>query len=299
MAKRTVCIQLPATLTVRHKSLIVESVKGRAAIPLEDIWVVIIESHEAKLGSDVLAAMCDAGIVVMACGRNHHPNGLLLPFGLHSRHPAVIDAQFALSKPVAKQLWKRIVVAKISNQARVLELLDLGGAERLWKLATEVKSGDTDGREATAAQVYFKRLIPDGTRRKSSMTACLDYGYAVMRAGIAREAVAGGWLVSRGIHHHSETNSFNLVDDLIEPFRPVVDLLAAEKTVRYGLDTFSKHILAEVFAYHVVIDGKRYTAQGAISLMLDSFKQAVLAGDPTRLLLPEVIGLTMCQEADR
>lgn len=299
MTMRTICIQQPAKLSIKQGSLIINNKTGTAQVPLEDIWVLILESHETLLNSSVLAAMNEAGIGVMTCGRNHLPTGLLLPLGAHSRHAAIVENQLSISKPLAKQLWKRIVVAKINNQARALDILEQPGAEKLRQYAREVKSGDSTGREAAAAGYYFNRLIKNGTRRESRETPCLDYGYAVLRAGIAREAVSGGWLVSRGLHHCSDLNAFNLVDDFIEPFRPLIDLIVFGELDPPDLTTESKQKLVSVFEYSLLMQGKRYTAQGAITAMMDSFKRAVIGNDSLELVLPEIMPLEIITGADQ
>lgn len=141
MPQRTICIQSMAKVSVRQSSLIVESLAGKHSIPLEDIWVLILESHEVMLSSKALSAVVDAGIGLMMCGTNHMPNGLLLPIGAHSRHAAIVEDQLAIPKPLAKQLWKKIVVAKIEDQARVLDFQGLEGASALNEIAKEVRSG--------------------------------------------------------------------------------------------------------------------------------------------------------------
>ena len=122
MPKRTVCIQNPAKLSVRNSSLMIEQGTEMASVPLEDIWVVIIETHRAQVTAKALSSIVDAGIGVMTCGTNHMPNGLLLPLGAHSRHAAIVEDQLLVSTSLRKRLWQRIVVAKIRNQASVLEL---------------------------------------------------------------------------------------------------------------------------------------------------------------------------------
>lgn len=230
MAKRTICIQSASKLSVKSSQLYISSSKGSCSIPLEDVWVVILETHQAQVSTAALSELVDAGIGVMLCGLNHMPNGLLLPLGAHSRHAAIVEDQLAISKPLAKRLWQQIVRVKILNQAAVLD--EIGeSSERVVQFAANVLSGDTTNRESAAAAAYFKLLIKEGNRRQGPYEAPLDYGYAILRAGIAREAVSGGWLVSRGIHHHNNLNAFNLVDDLIEPFRPVVDLMVIKERI--------------------------------------------------------------------
>lgn len=290
MPRRTVCIQNPCRLSVKNRSLQIENAAGRAAVPLEDIWVLIVETHQATITTAALSAFSDEGIGVMTCGKDHMPNGLHLPIGAHSRHSAIVEDQLTISKPLKKQLWQRIVKAKILNQASCLDILGLPGADILRQHAAEVRSGDTTGREAVAAAAYFKRYLPDGSRRDSSYTAALDYGYAVLRGGIGRTAVAGGWLVSRGIHHNNDLNAFNLVDDLIEPFRPVVDLIVANLPDEAELNTENKSKLAALFEQQVLIGKSVYMLQTAIERQLDTLKNAVLENDASLLELPSLMG---------
>ena len=291
MPKRTVCIQKPAALSIKNDSLVIRQQEViRGIVPIEDIWVLIIETHQAQITTAALSRLVDSGIGVMLCGEDHMPNGLLLPLGAHSRHAAIVEDQLALSKPLQKRLWQRIVKAKINNQAAVLELLGID-ADDLRKISKTVLSGDTSGREAVAASSYFRKVLPMGNRRKGPYTPALDYGYTVLRAGIGRTAVSGGWLVSRGIHHCNNLNAFNLVDDLIEPFRPVVDLLVIEHELGGYLTPESKQELTAVFEYLVNIPLGNVPVQTAIENELDSLKAAVKANDASLLELPAVIPL--------
>ena len=292
MAQRTVLIQSRAHVSIQNGLLSIQTEAGASTIPLEDIWVVIVESHQTTLTAACLSALSDAGIGTMICGGNHMPNGLLLPLGAHSRHAAIVEDQLAMSKPLQKQLWRRIVQAKIQNQAAVLDEIGRAG-DGLRAMADEVRSGDTTNREGVAAALYFGQIIPDGTRRSSAITAALDYGYSVVRAGIGRTAVGGGWLVSRGLHHHNEYNAFNLVDDLIEPFRPLVDLLVLSYGIEEPLEREDKALLCTVFQHTMLIDGKRCGLEQCIEVMLASLRTAVLAKDAGRLLLPALDGLQL------
>lgn len=291
MPKRTVCIQNPASLSIKDDALAISQCgELRGLIPLEDIWVLIIETHQAQITTSALSKFSDVGIGVMFCGDDHMPNGLLLPLGAHSRHAAIVDDQLAISKPMQKRLWQRIVKAKISNQAAVLELLGLDGSS-MKAVARDVLSGDTSNRESVAASQYFKKLLPEGGRRSSSLTPALDYGYTVLRAGIGRMAVSGGWLVSRGIHHCNNLNAFNLVDDLIEPFRPIVDLLVIQRSLEGPLTSENKRELASVFEYLVSIPLGRVPVQIAIENEFETLKTAVKSGDASLLELPGIIPL--------
>lgn len=292
MAKHTVCIQSPAKISIRHGALHVCQEDDKIfEIPLEDIWVLILETSRVSITSAALSRLANAGIGTMTCGSNHLPNGLLLPLGAHSRHAAIVDQQLAMSMPLRKRLWQQIVVRKIENQARVLELQGQECA-RVRQYARSVQSGDKTNRESVAASAYFKKLFEIGTRRDGPYSAPLDYGYAVLRAGIGREAAAHGWLVSRGIHHDNNLNAFNLVDDLIEPFRPAVDLLVCERRLAGNLTPEVKAHLASVFEMLVEVKDKKVPIQHAIELELNSLKNSVTNRDASLLELPKIIPLS-------
>lgn len=292
MAQRTILIQNKAHLCIKNGLLMVTLDDRSATIPLEDIWVVIIESHLVTLTVACMSQLNDAGIGVMICGRDHMPNGLMLPLGAHSRHARIVEDQLAMRLPLKKQLWKRIVQTKILNQASVLKEMGIS-PDPLPSYAKNVLSGDTDNREGAAAAAYFKALITEGTRRNSMQSSALDYGYSILRAGIGRAAVGGGWLVSQGLHHHSVYNAFNLVDDLIEPYRPLVDLIVMSNGITEPLEQEDKALLARIFEHVLTIDGKRCGCQQCIETTLSSLRSAVLEKDPKKLLLPELKGLEM------
>ena len=220
------------------------------------------------------------------------PNGLMLPLGAHSRHARIVEDQLAMTLPFKKQLWKRIVQTKILNQAAVLKEMGISPGP-LPSYAKNVLSGDTDNREGAAAAAYFKALITEGTRRSSMQSSALDYGYSILRAGIGRAAVGGGWLVSQGLHHHSVYNAFNLVDDLIEPYRPLVDLIVMSNGITEPLEQGDKALLARIFEHVLTIGGRRCGCQQCIETTLSSLRSAVLEKDPKKLLLPELKGLEM------
>lgn len=290
MAKRTICIKTPSKLSISSNNLAITQSERKVLIPLEDIWIVIIETHQAQITSAALSALADNTIIVVQCGRNHTPNALLIPMEAHYRQTEIINKQLSIPKPLAKRLWQKIIKAKITNQSIVLDLLGLNGSD-LVLLAKNVLSGDKNNREATAASLYFKNLIPIGGRRNSEYTPALDYGYSVLRAGIARSTVAGGWLPSIGICHSSRTNPFNLVDDLIEPFRPIIDLLVVKENMIGCLTPNIKTKLASIFEYEVLLPTGKTTVQTAIEVELSTFKASVFKENVNLLHLPTIIPL--------
>jgi len=227
---RSVVINRPARLKREHFALVVEQEQS-ARVPFEDIAVIVLNHREITLTHPVLSACADYGIGLYSTGDNHQPNGVFMPFLQHSRATRMQRLQLDLDKPSTKRAWARVVQAKILNQARCMELLGVAGADRLASYARRVRSGDAGNLEAQASAYYFPQVFGRSFHRSQERwtNAALDYGYAVLRGACARALVAHGMLPSIGLFHSSEQNAFNLADDLIEPYRPIVDLHVAQQ----------------------------------------------------------------------
>ena len=213
-------------LSLENRAIAIAQGGNTARVMLEDVSVLVLDHAQISLTAPLLSACAEAQIVVITVGASHIPNGMLLPYLPHSRALKVMTAQLGMSAPTRKRLWQRIVQVKIRNQATVLEdLRHQTEARRLRHIASEIRSGDPDNGEAQAAQVYFRGLFNPHFHRGQERfyNAALNYGYAVVRAAIARTLVSYGFLPAFGLFHHSEQNAFNLADDLIEPYRPLVD----------------------------------------------------------------------------
>ena len=214
-------------LSLSRGSLKVSGGEGELGrVPLSDIQCVLVHGHSAMLSLSLGAALAEAGIPLVLCGRNHAPVALSLPVSGNFEQAARLTAQASLSLPRRKQLWRRLVMAKIASQARALEISGHPGHAGLARLAKSVRSGDPDNVEARAARFYWRRLMGGGFRRDpdgDGLNAHLNYGYAVVRAAMARAVVGAGLAPGLGLHHRSRLNAFQLVDDLMEPFRPLVD----------------------------------------------------------------------------
>ena len=225
MGWRSLLITRPARLRREHFSLAIEQ-EETAYVPFEDIAVIVLNHREINLTHPVLAACAEYGIGLYATSDNHQPSGVFLPFLPHSRTNRLLRLQLDIARPLAKQAWAAIVRRKIENQALCLRLAGLDGADRLDSYARRVRSGDPDNLEGQAAAYYFAQLFGPAFYRAEERwcNAALNYGYAVLRGSIARALVAHGLHPTIGLFHDSEQNAFNLADDLIEPFRPIVDL---------------------------------------------------------------------------
>lgn len=227
MGWRSVVIASPAALTLEDRALAIAQRGTAARVMLEDISVLVLDHAQISLTAPLLAACAEAQIAVLTVNASHLPNGVLIPYLPHSRALKVMTAQLNMSRPEKKRLWQRVVRFKIANQAAVLERTATAdaAARHLKQLAASVRSGDPDNHESQAAQVYFRFLFDERFNRSQPRfhNAALNYGYAVVRAAIARTLTAYGFLPAFGLFHHNEQNAFNLADDLMEPYRPLVD----------------------------------------------------------------------------
>ncbi len=237
MIKKTIEIsQQPAHLAVRHGQLqLKRDGDVVASLPCEDLGVVVVDHPQTTYTHAALTEMTSQGAVVVLCGRDHLPCAMLLPTADHSLIVHRLQAQISITQPTRKRLWKQLVRAKIQAQADNL-LPDSPPARRLREFAKSVRSGDPTNREAQAAKTYWSAWLlqapetedesldsfhrdPDG----DGVNAMLNYGYAIVRAAIARSIVTAGLHPAYGLFHSNRSNAFCLADDLIEPLRPMVD----------------------------------------------------------------------------
>jgi CRISPR-associated protein Cas1 len=254
--KRTLEISRePAHLSVRNDQLVLKR-DGQTIgqVPCEDIGVVLVDHPQTTYTHGALAKLAESDAAVVICGRDHLPAAVLLPMIDHSQVVWRLDAQLGTGPVLRKQLWRQLVVAKIQAQARNISP-DLPAHRKLIALAREVRSGDPTNVEAQAARVYWSnwlwRVADEETsafRRDPDLpglNSFLNYGYAVVRAAIARAIVAAGLLPSLGLHHRNRSNAFCLADDLIEPLRPLVDDRVREMH-RQGYEELNQPAKAEL-----------------------------------------------------
>ncbi len=226
MGWRILQITKPCKLFVQNRQLVYEPQEGDSLkLPLEDISVIILENKQVFFSNSLLSELADYDIVLFTCGVSHLPSGAFFPFHNHSRYSEMADIQVGVTEPLKKRIWQEIVKAKIQNQAEVLKVLEKDDAGKLFELVKKVQSGDVGNVEAYAANLYWNSIWDNFNRNNEDdiRNAALNYGYAVIRGAVARAAVGAGLLPCFGVHHANKLNQFNLVDDLMEPFRPFVD----------------------------------------------------------------------------
>ena len=280
MIKKTLYFENPTYLSLKNKQLVIklpeveknntlpDSFKAESirTIPVEDIGVVILDNKQITLTHGLIEALLENNCALITCGSNRMPVGLLLPLEGNTVQSERFTAQIEASLPLKKQLWQQTVQAKITNQAFVLQTMRNQAVKNMRKWADEVRSGDNDNLEGRAAAYYWKNLFPDVEdfirgREETPPNNLLNYGYAVLRAIIARSLVASGLLPTLGIHHHNRYNAYCLADDIMEPYRPFVDKLVVE-TVDSGMNyrELSKEIkvkLLNIPVLDVIINGQR------------------------------------------
>lgn len=262
-----------------------------ALVPIREIGSVVFEHPATVVTTQLLSELASAGTTVLFCGANHMPAGMEIPLNSNLNSATISDYQFNASKPLIKRLWKSIIQTKILNQASVMRFLGHDDA-KLLTIVSEVKSNDSTNREAVAAVEYFSELIPEGSRWNSDYTAPLNYGYTIERAGIARAVCGAGLVPSKGIHHHNSLNPMNLCDDLIEPFRPIIDAIVFANRITAPLDHAAKLELLRVHETLVSLDGRRLSCQNAYLDVVNSFVDALANSDATLLKTPRFIGLS-------
>ncbi len=280
MAYRNIFIANTSKLSVKNEQLIVDN--GETfSFPIEDIRCVLLEDSRTVLTSALISKFARAGVTMIICDEKHMPTAALSPINGYSRRLSQIKLQISATAPLKKRMWQKTVSAKIRNQAKCLGFCGKDGADKLLSLAGTVNSGDTSNVEGRAASFYFKALFDEYFRRGADdpINSALDYGYAVLRAYISRTVCLYGFEPSLGIHHCSELNSFNLCDDMIEPFRPVIDMIVS-KTI-YGcveFDTAAKAQLLKALNAVIFIKGKYYSVADAVEITVRSFADCLKSG---------------------
>lgn len=229
MIKRTLYFGNPAYLKTVHEQLVIEQpeISEKKSVPIEDIGILILDHQQITITQALIAKLLANNAALITCDNTHHPTGLLLNLDGNNLQSQKFKAQIEAPVPLKKQLWQQTVTAKISNQAT---LLALENAENklLIRYAKEVKSGDNENHEAKAAAYYWKNIFPKFlgfTRERYGMPPnnLLNYGYAILRAVVARSIVGSGLLPTLGIFHRNQYNAYCLADDIMEPYRPFVD----------------------------------------------------------------------------
>lgn len=300
MVWRSVMISQPARLCCEHFSLAIEQ-QQTSYIPFEDIAIIVLDHKEIVMTHPVLSKCAEQGISLFSTGQDHLPNGIFLPYLQYSRTTKLLRLQQNLKKPLIKKAWAVIVQQKILNQALCLRLAKPEQEKiinLLHALAKKVRSGDTNNIEAQAAQRYFTALFNSGFQRKqiNVINGALNYGYAIIRGAIARGLVAHGLFPPFGIFHNNELNAFNLADDLIEPFRPVIDLWVVNHIIeQQQLTTLDKAALVRLLHTDIKMPTGTMSVLSAIEQCVESLVRYLETSGEQDLALPILLAEQMHQ----
>jgi CRISPR-associated protein Cas1 len=289
MIKRTLCFNNPAYLSLRSNQLVIklpgvadnetlpEKMKDDTVrtIPLEDIGIFVLDNSRITITSGLVEALLENDTAIITCDGSHLPVGLLLPLSGNSTQNERFRSQIQSSIPLRKQLWQQTIQYKIHNQAAVLKQYRAADIRLMQKWADNVKSGDVDNTEAKAAAYYWKTLFPEienFTRDREGIPPnnLLNYGYAILRAIVARGLVISGLLPTLGIHHHNRYNAYCLADDIMEPYRPYVDMCVLrimQESPNYELSMETKARLLAIPVLDVVIEDERSPLMIAVSCL--------------------------------
>lgn len=304
MIKKTLYFGNPAYLSLRLGQLVIRLTKEDdelaspavvRTIPIEDIGVVVLDHKQITITQALMESLLDNNCALVTCGSNHLPVGLMLPLYGNTVQNERFRQQLDASVPLKKQLWQQTIQGKIANQAAVLERVTGRKHPNMLAWVSGVKSGDSENLEARAAAYYWKNVFPDNPefvrgRDEGDVNVFLNYGYAILRAVIARALVSSGLLPTLGIHHHNRYNAYCLADDIMEPYRPYVDshvYVLSRNLVSFELTTQQKAKLLEIPALEVTINGKRSPLMVAASYTAASLARC-FTGESRKVLYPEM-----------
>jgi CRISPR-associated protein Cas1 len=281
-------------LTLDIGCCLVETDEGPIRLALEDIAYLVLDTPQVGLTSALLAALAGANVLVIVCDGRHLPTGALLPLQGHFRQVGTLRRQIAATDALKRRLWQALVRQKLLNQGAVLDHLGRDGGRGLAAMADRVEPGDPEGLEGRAAREYFSRLFEGFRRRRDGdvRNAMMNYGYAIVRAGIARDLAAQGFHPALGLWHDSVENAFNLADDLIEPLRPLVDLAVVRRLEARDpgdgeeLTVDDRRALAGVLTLEVAMGTEVLAMMHGIERMCDGLLAALTSKSPGRLPLP-------------
>lgn len=293
MIKRVLCFENPARLSLKLAQMVVELQDVTRTLPIEDIGVIILDHKQITITHALIDALLANNVAIVTSNDKHLPVGLMLPLDGNTLQSERFRAQIDASEPLKKQMWQQTVIAKILGQAHVLGTQHIEHTNML-KWAKDVRSGDTDNMEARAAAFYWRNMFekdafirdPQG----SPPNNLLNYGYSIVRAMMARALVGAGLLPTLGIHHHSRYDAYCLADDIMEPYRPFVDMKVLEMwkkgDITSDISSEQKRELLGVTTMDVYISGHRSPMMLAIQTTVQSV-QKCFSGEGRKIIYPD------------
>jgi CRISPR-associated protein Cas1 len=301
MIKKTLLIENKTTIITKNLQLQVKSEQRERTIPIEDIGFLVLDHAEIFISIPALNLLIENNTSVVVCGKNHLPNGMFLNLNSHHIQQEIFRNQIEASIPLKKQLWQQTIVEKITNQGILLEKIT-GGKNSFEFIASKVLSGDTTNMEGVAASQYWKSFFDSSDNEQAKHLKFkrerfgdypnnfLNYGYAILRAATARALSGSGLLNTLGIHHKSKYNAFALADDIMEPFRPVVDEKVFELMQNYQeqeLNTLLKSELLQILTRTVYFKTEKSPLMVALQKTASSLQQC-FTGERKKIKYPKL-----------
>lgn len=295
MGYRTIVISKASKISLKNNNFLYSPINDKSmSLPINDISVIILETHQVNITSALLSKLASKNVLVFSCDSSHIPNGIFLPFHQHSRFSLLVHSQVLWSEPFKKRIWQQIVSQKIQNQAKVLQSIKKQQEyKQLMSLSKNILSGDTDNKESYGARLYFSYLFSNFTRKNISdwRNMALNYGYSIIRAVIARDLSASGFVVALGVHHKNQLNAFNLADDIIEPFRAMIDkkvyeIIQKQKSKQNTLTIDDRMKLLSILQDTVSINKEKATLLNAVKISVQSLASCTKSQDYEKLLMP-------------
>ncbi len=291
MGFRTLYISRPADIHIKEGQMEIASADGLATIPVEDLNLIMLHGANIRLSSMDLSILSMNKVAVITLDSKYLPTAIVLPFEGHARQSKLMHAQVEVSQEQNLALWVQIIRRKIMNQSRALSILGFSGAEDIAKYADGLDENNVDNFEALSARDYFS-FYNEGLNRRGEdpMNSRLNYGYAVIRSYIARSLVVAGFHPTFGIHHDNQLNSFNLADDLIEPFRAMVDIVA-NVNIESDIELTKQERRAMTLVLHnaCMMGEAKVNIMTAVDNMVESLKRIILDKSDEKLELPTII----------
>ena len=292
MLKKSILLENKASLSTKNLQLVIKTETRESTIPIEDIGFLVIDHPEIYLSIPAMNLMIENNTSVIICNTNHLPNGMFLNLNSHHIQQEIFKNQINASAPLKKQLWQQTVVEKITNQGIFLQKITSKN-NNFEFLASKVLSGDSSNMEGVAASFYWKVFFEQKFKRErfgDYPNNFLNYGYAILRAATARALSGSGLLNTLGIHHKSKYNAFALADDIMEPFRPVVDEKVAEIMQNYTeqeLNTQIKAELLQILTRTVYFKDEKSPLMVALQKTASSLQQCY-TGDRKKIKYPKL-----------
>lgn len=291
MGYRTLEISTSCEIHIKGGQLEITSNAGVALIPIEDLSQIMVHGANIRLSTMDLSILSQNKVSFMTLDEKYLPTAIVLPFEGNARQSKLMHAQVSVSSDIYLDLWFQIIFQKVKNQSRALSIMGIDGAEKISGYLENMTLGNVDIIEALAAKEYFS-FYHEGLNRRGDdpVNSRLNYGYAVIRSSIARSLVAAGFHPTFGIHHDSQLNAFNLADDLIEPCRAMVDIVAHNNIgSNMQLSKNERREIAHVLHNACMIDGVKVNVMSAIDIMVASLKRIILGNSSEKLILPAVL----------